>query len=110
VTTGFARGEEEALTSRLVLPVVLAGADTLARSNREATPAGRPRRGARELDNREREGGIPVQQPARTDGLTVRCAPVPGGRPNADPGDGRASGAARGAALIRVRLNSATAW
>ena len=32
--------------------------------------------------------------------LTGSGAPVPGGRPNAGPGDGRASGAACGAALI----------
>lgn len=36
--------------------------------------------------------------------LTGRGAPVPGGRPNAEPGDGRASGVAQ-----RRRLDSYTA-
>jgi hypothetical protein len=35
-------------------------------------------------------------------------APVPGGRPNAEPGGGRAAVPRSGAALIYVRINSAT--
>ena len=38
----------------------------------------------------------------------MRGAPVPGGRPNAEPGGGRASGAATRRRLDQIRLNSAT--